>query len=93
RLPTDVRGDLESMIAANNVMGRELIKFLDEYGLDDVDGLASAIHSRSEAQTRNAIREWPNGSYAAEVLLDGDDVDGTLKASVIIKDDAIQVDY
>ncbi|MGR9403099.1 hydantoinase B/oxoprolinase family protein (plasmid) [Rhizobium leguminosarum] len=93
RLPTEVRGDLESMIAANNVMGRELVKFLDEYGLDDVEGLATAIHSRSEAQTRKAIREWPNGSYAAEVLLDGYDVDVTLKASVIIKDDSIHVDY
>ncbi|MGO8092000.1 hydantoinase B/oxoprolinase family protein, partial [Rhizobium leguminosarum] len=84
RLPTKVRGDLESMIAANNVMGRELVQFLDEYGLDDVEGLASAIHSRSEAQTRKAIREWPNGSYAAEVLLDGYDVDVTRKASVSV---------
>src|SRR6266480_2282963 len=50
RLPTEVLGDLESMVAANNVMGRELLKFLDEYDLDEIDGLADAIHSRSEAQ-------------------------------------------
>ncbi len=81
------------MIAANNVMGRELVKFLDEYGLDDVDGLADAIHTRSEAQTRKAIREWPNGAYSAEVLLDGYDVDVKLKASVIVRDDSIHVDY
>jgi len=93
RLPTEVKGDLESMIAANNVMGRELVKFLDEYGLDDVDGLAAAIHTRSEAQTRKAIGDWPNGSYSAEVLLDGYDVDVTLKATVIVKDDSIHVDY
>ncbi|CAN7720137.1 hydantoinase B/oxoprolinase family protein [Rhizobium rhizogenes] len=93
RLPTEVKGDLESMIAANNVMGRELLKFLDEYGLDDVDGLADAIHSRSEAQTRKAIGEWPNGTYSAEVLLDGYDVDVRLKASVIVRDDSIHVDY
>jgi N-methylhydantoinase B len=93
RLPTEVMGDLESMVAANNVMGRELVKFLDEYDLDGIDELADAIHTRSEAQTRRAIRQWPNGTYTAEVLLDGYDTDVTLKASVIVRDDSIHVDY
>ncbi|MGX1062952.1 N-methylhydantoinase B/oxoprolinase/acetone carboxylase alpha subunit [Bradyrhizobium diazoefficiens] len=93
RLPTEVMGDLESMVAANNVMGRELVKFLDEYDLDSIDELADAIHTRSEAQTRRAIRQWPNGTYSAEVLLDGYDTDVTLKASVIVRDDSIHVDY
>jgi N-methylhydantoinase B len=93
RLPTEVMGDLESMVAANNVMGRELVKFLDEYDLDGIDELADAIHTRSEAQTRRAIRQWPNGTYSAEVLLDGYDTDVTLKASVIVRDDSIHVNY
>jgi N-methylhydantoinase B len=93
RLPTEVMGDLESMVAANNVMGRELLKFLDEYDLDGIDELADAIHTRSEAQTRKAIREWPNGTYSAEVLLDGYDTDVKLKASVIVRDDSVHVDY
>jgi N-methylhydantoinase B len=93
RLPTEVMGDLESMVAANNVMGRELLKFLDEYDLDGIDELADAIHTRSEAQTRKAIREWPNGTYSADVLLDGYDTDVKLKASVIVRDDSVHVDY
>jgi N-methylhydantoinase B len=93
RLPTEVQGDLDSMIAANAVMARELLRFLDEYGLDDVDGLADAIHSRSEAQIRGAIRQWPNGRYSAEVLLDGYHVDVKLCATVIVGDDSIHVDY
>jgi len=93
RLPTEVMGDLESMVAANNVMGRELVKFLDEYDLDGIDELADAIHTRSEAQTRRAIRQWPNGTYSAEVLLDGYDTDVTLKAAVIVRDESIHVDY
>jgi N-methylhydantoinase B len=93
RLPAEVQGDLESMIAANAVMGRELLKFLDEYGLDEVDGLAQAIHSRSEAQTRRAIKSWPNGTYSAEVLLDGYHDDVRLKATVEVRDDSVHVDY
>jgi N-methylhydantoinase B len=93
RLPTEVLGDLESMVAANNVMGRELLSFLDEYDLDEVDGLADAIHSRSEAQTRKAIGRWPNGAYSAEVIVDGYDADIRLKATVIVRDETIHVDY
>jgi len=93
RLPTEVLGDLESMVAANAVMGRELVKFLDEYGLDELDGLADAIHARSEAKMRQAIRAWPNGRYEAEVLLDGYDTDVKLKAAVTVGDDSIHVDY
>jgi N-methylhydantoinase B len=93
RMPTEVLGDLESMVAANGVMARELVKFLDEYGLDEVDELADAIQSRSEAQFRKAIRAWPNGTYGAEVLLDGYGADVKLKVAVIVKDDSIHVDY
>ncbi len=57
RLPTESAGRSGVDDRANNVMGRELLKFLDEYGLDEIDGLADAIHSRSEAQTRKAIRQ------------------------------------
>ena len=93
RMPTEVLGDLESMIAANSVMGRELVKFMDEYGLDEIDGLADAIQSRSEAQTRQAIRAWPDGTYTAQALLDGNGEDVVLKVAVIVKGDSVHVDY
>jgi N-methylhydantoinase B len=93
RLPIEVQGDLDSMVAANNVMGRELLRFLDEYGMDDVDGLADVIHGLSERQTRAAIRNWPNGTYRSEVTLDGYSPPVLLKAEVTVKDDSIHVDY
>ena len=40
---------------------------------------------RSEAQIRKAIRAWPNGTYGAEVLLDGYDADVKLKVAVIVQ--------
>jgi len=93
RMPTEVLGDLESMIAANGVMGRELVKFMEEYGLDEIDGLADAIQTRSEALTRRAISAWPDGTYSAEALLDGNGEDVKLKVSVIVKGDSVHVDY
>ena len=47
------------------------LKFLDEYELDEIDGLADAIHSRSEAQTRKAIRAMAERHLHRRVLLDG----------------------
>ena len=41
RLPREVLGDIESMVAANDVMARELVRFLEEYGLDDVEDLGA----------------------------------------------------
>jgi N-methylhydantoinase B len=93
RLPTEVLGDLDSMAAANAVMGRELTKFLDEYGLNEVDELADAIHARSEAQMRKAIRAWPNGTYRAETILDGFDSEVTLAVAVTVSDETVHVDY
>lgn len=93
RLPIEVQGDLDSMVAANNVMGRELLRFLDEYDLDAVDDLADVIHGMSEKQTRSAIRHWPNGTYISEVTLDGYSPDVVLKAAVTVEDDHIHVDY
>ena len=93
RLPREVLGDLDSMVAANDVMARELVRFLDEYELEDVDGLASAIHSRSEVQMRRAIGQWPQGTYRSEMTLDGYDAPVKLACAVTVGADKIHVDY
>lgn len=93
RLPHEVRGDIQSMVAANEVMSRELTRFMDEYGLEDCDGLGEAIFSRSERHMRKAIAAWPNGSYKADMTIDGFESDVKLCVSVEVRDDSIHVDY
>ena len=93
RLPNEVRGDIQSMVAANEVMSRELTRFMDEYGLDDMEALGHAIHSRSEAHMRKAISAWPQGSYKAEVTIDGFEADVKLCVDVQVRKNSIHVDY
>jgi N-methylhydantoinase B len=93
RLPNEVFGDIQSMVAANEVMARELGRFMDEYELDDLTAITRAIHDRSEEHMRQAIRQWPNGTYRAEVRLDGFDADVLLKTAVVVGEDTIHVDY
>lgn len=93
RLPNEVRGDIQSMVASNEVMSREVLRFMDEYGLDDLEGLAEAIHGRSEKHMRKAISAWPQGSYKAEVMLDGFETEVKLCVDVQVRKDSIHVDY
>lgn len=93
RLPHEVRGDIQSMVAANDVICRELTRFMEEYHLDDLEGLGSAIHDRSERFMRKAIEALPNGRYEASLTLDGFETDVKLCVAVDIRDDSIHVDY
>lgn len=93
RLPEEVLGDVNSMVAANEVMRREVIRFMEEYELGSLRELADVIHGRSEQSLRKAIAELPNGTYRAEVRLDGFDTEIVLKTAVTIRGDSIHVDY
>ena len=93
RMPREVMGDLQSQLAANEVMARELVAFMDEYGIDDLTPLARTIHTRSEAAMRQAIRTLRNGTYRAEVGLDGFDAPLVLNVNVTVRDDSVHVDY
>ena len=75
------------MVAANEVMSpRADCAFMDEYGLDDVEGLGYAIHSRSEAHMRKAIsRLAARAATSAEVTLDGFETDVTLNINVQVR--------
>ncbi|MGI4940350.1 MAG: hydantoinase B/oxoprolinase family protein [Janthinobacterium lividum] len=93
RLPEEVLGDINSMVAANEVMRREVVAFLAEYRMSGLRELAQAIYTRSEAYMRKAIRAVPNGIYTAEMVLDGVDSDIVLRAAVHVRDDSIHLDY
>ncbi len=93
RLPDEVLGDIASMVAANEVMRREVCSFLEEVQIDDFTDLGHAIYTRSEDYTRRAIRLVPNGVYRAEMALDGVGEDVILKVAVHVMDDTIHVDY
>ena len=48
RVPDQVVGDLMANVTCNEVGGRQLLEFMDEYGLDDLTALSAAIRENSE---------------------------------------------
>ena len=73
RVPEQVMGDVMANVACNEVGGRELLAFMDEYDLDDLTDLSRAIRGQSEAAMRGKIRELGEGTYRNQIQVEGFD--------------------
>lgn len=93
RVPDEVVGDLYAQQAGNDVGAMKLVEVMDEYGLSDMEALSREILDRSEAATRDAIAEIPNGVYEDAVVIDGYDEPLKICARVEVEDRVLKVDY
>jgi len=93
RTPDETIGDLYAQTSSNAVGGRELLHFMDDFGLESIDPLADEIITRSERAMREAIRKLPNGRYENEAWSDGFDEPIRIKVAVIIEDEDILIDF
>ena len=73
RVPEQVFGDLMANITCNEVGARQLLEFMDEYGLDDLAPLSAAIRGQSERAIRERIAALPDGSYEGAIDIEGID--------------------
>ena len=93
RVPEDVLGDLRAIAGTHRVGARRLREFLDDYELEDLEELGSAIHGRSEAIMRERIAALPDGTYEFGLDIDGYVDIVHLHATVTVDGDGILVDY
>jgi N-methylhydantoinase B len=93
RAPEAVLGDIHAQVAANDVGGRHLIEFLEEFQLEGLDELAEAIVTRSEQAMRQAIAAIPDGTYENESWSDGFEEPIRIRVAVTVRGDEMVVDY
>ena len=93
RAPEMVLTDIEAQVAANEVGARRVLDFLDEYGLEDLAALSTAIRGRSEAAMRRAISALPDGTYTNEVQTDGLMEPLSIAVKITVDGDEMIVDY
>jgi N-methylhydantoinase B len=93
RTPEEVLGDIHSQIIGNEVGGRQLLSFMKEFGLDDIEQLSDEIIDRSEAAMRERIRALPDGEYSHQLTVDGFDEPIVIAATVIVSGDELTVDF
>ena len=93
RVPEQVMGDILAGVSCNEVGAAQLLAFMDEYGIDDLVPLSTAIREQSERAMRARIRLVPDGTYTNQVSFEG--LDGPLHLAVTIekRGDGLSIDF
>ncbi len=93
RNPLEVRGDILSLVSANDTGARRLISMMREFKLTSIEPLAKHILTQSEKGAREAIRALPEGEWSYEMPLDGYERPITIKAKLTIRGGKITIDF
>jgi len=93
RVPEQVMGDIMANVSCNEVGGREILAFMDEYGLDDLMPLSRAIRTQSEAAMRAKIAEIKDGTYRNQIEVEGFHGPVTFAVTIEKKGDSISYDF
>ncbi len=92
RVPEQVIGDIMANVTCNEVGGRQLLEFMDEYGVEDLGPLSAAIRAQSERITRDKIRAMRDGVYRNRIEIEGIDEPIALACRVEVAGDGIHID-
>jgi N-methylhydantoinase B len=88
-----VYGDIMANITCNEVGGRLLLEFMDEYRLDDLSKLSRTIIAQTERAMRERIAAIPDGVYRNAIQVEGIDEPITLACAVNIAGDRVHIDF
>ena len=93
RTPEEVLGDVHSQVVGNQVGGRQLLSFLEEFDLADIEALSDVILERTERAMRERIAALPDGDYGYRCEIDGFDAPVRIEVAVRVRGDELIVDY
>jgi N-methylhydantoinase B len=93
RNPVEVKGDLLSLISANDTGARRLVEMMHEFDLKTLDKLANHILTQSEKGARQAIKALPQGEWSYELPLDGYESEIVIRCKLSIRNGKILIDY
>ena len=93
REPDQLIGDIYALATCNEIGHRRLIDMMNEFDLDDLDGIAEFILDNSRRATIERIAALPQESASGELTVDGFDTPITLKVKVSVKGDRIVSDF
>ena len=93
RTPEEVLGDVHSQVVGNQVGGRQLLSFLEEFDLADIEALSDVIVERTERAMRERIAALPDGDYGYGCEIDGFDAPVRIEVAVRVRGDELTVDY
>ncbi len=93
REPDQLIGDMYALATCNEIGHRRLIDMMDEFGLDDLEGIAGFILDNSRRATLERINALPKAEASGEMTVDGFDTPITLWVKLSVQDDRIITDF
>lgn len=93
REPDQVVGDMYSLAACNEAGDRRLQSMMDEFTINDLQGLSDFIIDTSRVATRSAIAKVPAGIYNHTMRVDGYDAPVDMVVSLAIEGETLKADF
>ncbi len=96
RVPEKVLGDVQALLAAVRFGERDLLRLVDEYGLEGLKGYMADILDTTEQLTRAEFAALPHGEWEFTDYIDNDGIDLrpiAIHAKVKIEGDEVFVDF
>lgn len=93
REPDQLIGDIYALATCNEIGHRRLVDMMEEFALEDLNGIADFILDNSRRATIERIAALPQQSAAGEMTMDGFDRPITLKVKVSVEGDRIVTDF
>ena len=91
----EISGDFRAQTAANRLGAQRIAELVAQHGAATLSKYLEELLSYTERRTRAAFAEFPDGRFAAEMLMDGDgvtEVPVKLAAVVTIESGRVSVD-
>jgi len=93
REPDQLVGDIYALATCNEIGHRRLIEMMEEFQLDDLNGIGGFILENSRRATLDCINALPHGEATGEMTVDGFSAPMTLKVKLSIEQDRILSDF
>lgn len=93
REPDQLVGDMYALATCNEIGHRRLSDMMDEFRLENLDGIAGFILENSRRATIERIAALPRKEASGAMTVDGFDTPITLKVRLSVKRDRILVDF
>ena len=96
RVPEKVLGDVQALLAAVRLGERDLLRLVDDYGLEELKSYMADILDTTERLTRAEIASLPHGEWEFTDYIDNDGIDPqpiAIHAKVKIDGDEVFVDF
>jgi N-methylhydantoinase B len=93
RNPDERRGDLRAQLAANRLASRRLDELCARRGRGVVVAAMDELHGYAERRVRAAIAALPDGRFQASDVLEAEDGELELRATLTIDRDELELDF